>query len=317
MRLRTIDTYDDALLDVAARSDTATFYHTRVWIESLAATFPRMSLRCIVADDGGETAGFLPFFYVRRGPFRSAWSLPFGTYGGPAALSADAAAALVDAYAGVMSSMGVIEAGWIDFGNSNPGTGWRVRKLETHLIDLSGGFESLWEQTIERQRKKRTRRAERLGVNVRRSRSLEDLRRYYQIYSARVGSWGAGIRYPEELFAKLFETGDDSVRLYVAECEDRIVGGHLNFYYKGVVTAWTGMTTPESTQTQAGTLLYIHCLREACEEGFRVYNLGGSLNKRSLIEYKESLGGAPYEYTQYYRRSLLGRAAAWIKQAGG
>jgi CelD/BcsL family acetyltransferase involved in cellulose biosynthesis len=102
----------------------------------------------------------------------------------------------------------------------------------------------------------------------------------------------------------------------VAEHEGLVVGGHFNFYFKDTVTAWNGITTPESNHLQPGTLLYAHCLREACAEGYRVYNLGGSLNKQSLIDFKESLGGVPYSYTQYRRQSLLKRATARLRRFG-
>ena len=98
MLIRTIDTYDRDLEHVADLSITATFYHSRIWIESLAATFPRLSFRCLVSQTGDSVSGFLPYFIIRRGPLHTAWSLPFGTYGGPVALSSDAAAELIDAH---------------------------------------------------------------------------------------------------------------------------------------------------------------------------------------------------------------------------
>ena len=320
MPIRTIDNYNRELENVAELSDAATFYHSRLWIESLAATFPRMSFRCLVSYSGDEVSGFLPYFTVRRGPFRSAWSLPFGTYGGPAALDGGSASALIDTFARAVSSTGVLEAGWVDYrnlGHTLPGTGWTKQELYTHLIDITGGFDALWQEAVEHQRRKRTRRAERMGVEVRRTSSNRDLRSYYHIYADRIDEWGGGIRYPESLFALLLERGGDSARLYVAEHDGTIVGGHFNFYFKDTVTAWMGVTTRESNPLQAGTLLYIQCLRDACEEGYRVYNLGGSLNKQSLIDFKESLGGTPYEYCQYTRRSILGKAAAQFKRTGG
>lgn len=316
MRIRTIDEYAEELDDVALRSDAGTIYHSRVWIESLAATFPRWSLRCIVSERDGTVTGFLPYFFLKRGPFRTAWSMPFGTYGGPATLDGESTAALVDAYADTLSAPRVVETGWVDFADSFCGEGWKRQTLETHLIDISMGFEALRGNVIERQRKKRARRAERLGVSVRRARSAADVHRYYEIYTQRVDEWGGGFRYPERLFEELLGRSGDYARLYVAEHDGAIVGGHFNFYYKEKVTAWNGMTTQESNHLQPGTLLYMCCLRDACAEGFKVYNLGGSLNKQSLIDFKESLGGVPYSYSQYRRRSLLGRAAAWIKRSG-
>jgi hypothetical protein len=88
----------------------------------------------------------------------------------------------------------------------------------------------------------------------------------------------------------------------------------LNFYYRDSVTAWYGMTSTRAGDTQAGTLLYAVCMREACEAGFTAYNLGASLGRRSLIEYKESLGGTARVYRTLVRRRLLGSLAALARR---
>ncbi len=315
MQIQTIDNYTGELEDVVNNSDSATFYHSRVWIECLAATFPRMDFRSLVAVSAGSVEGFLPYFVVRRGPFRVVWSLPFGTYGGPVAGDRRVASALVDEFSRTLLPAGVLLAGWVDFGDSaDPASGWRRQVLQTHLIDLSSGFDTLWESTIDRQRRKRTRRAERLGVTVRLAEGEIDLRSYYSIYSDRIDQWGGRNQYPESFFSMLLERGGDSVRLYVAEHDGVVVGGHFNFYHRDMVTAWQGVTTRESNHLQPGSLLYTRCLEDACARGYRVYNLGGSLDKRSLIDFKESLGGVPYEYCLYTRWSLLGRVAALVKR---
>src|SRR5512134_1801356 len=123
MNIAVLDSLPPELDPLADTAPRATFYHTRVWLESLAAAYPRMALRCIVASDGGTVRGFLPFFVSRRWPFRAAWSLPFGTYGGPVSAAADVDRALLDAFRRELARPGTIEAGWVDFhdGASEPG----------------------------------------------------------------------------------------------------------------------------------------------------------------------------------------------------
>jgi hypothetical protein len=317
MQTETVTTYTEEMDLLAGSCPDATFYQSRAWIESLIETFPRMKFRSLVARDAGSVAGFFPYFLIRRGPLLTAWSMPFGTYGGPVTPHKDCGRELRRAYASVLTGAGVVNAGWIDFHGRDVTPGWESVTTSTHVIDLSCGFDGLWTGTIERQRQKRFRRAGRLGVAVRPMETNDDLRRYYEIYCGRLKDWGEKTRYPMKLFAELLERGGDSVRLYVAEHEDRIVGGHFNFYWKNMVTAWNGVTTPDSNHLQPGTMLYIECLKSACEEGFELYNLGGSLGKQSLIDFKESLGGVPYGYNLYRRRSLLGKIAAFVRGAGG
>lgn len=316
MQMETVTTYTQEMDQLATDCPTATFYHSRAWIESLAETYPRMGFRCLVARDADSVAGFFPYFLLRRGPLLTAWSMPFGACGGPVAADEQCAGELRRAYASVLATPGVITASWIDFSGTESLTGWERRTASTHLIDLSRGFESLWTDTIDKQRKKRWRRAQGMGVSVRRGDAGDDLRRYYDIYRSRMENLGE-THHPLTLFAELLERGGDSVRLYVAEHEGRIVGGHVNFYWKNTVTAWNGFTIAESNQFQPGTLLYIECVKLACEEGFDTYNLGESLGKPSLVAFKESLGGVPYDYTVFHRQSRLGKLAAFIRGAGG
>ncbi|MCK4773193.1 MAG: GNAT family N-acetyltransferase, partial [Candidatus Krumholzibacteria bacterium] len=246
MQIQISDSYTSEMDEIAAGCEGATFYHSRVWAESLSATFPRMIFRCLVARRDRTAAGFFPFFLIRRGPFKTAWSMPFGTYGGPVAEEKDCAVALRQAYGGFTSTAGLVNAGWIDFDGAAGDPDWDRQTADTHLIDLTGGFDKLWEESIEKQRKKRTRRAEKLGVTVRRMNSDDDLRTYYKIYSCRLKEWGEKTKYPLKLFEELLKRGGDTVRLYMAEHEGEIVGGHFNFYSRNMVTAWNGVTTPES-----------------------------------------------------------------------
>jgi len=318
MRIRTLETFPDELDAIAKESPDATFYHSAAWIRSVAAVYSRFSFRCLLAEEGTAVVGLLPFFFIKKGPFRSAWSMPFGSYGGPIAQGPDVRGELLRAYGRTLSRGNMIEAGWVDFRNAGPapGPGWSTETCQTHLIDLRSGFEVLWAGAIDRQRRKRCRQAERAGVSVRRGDSPEDLRSYYEIYSRRLAAWGRSDRYPFRLFEELLRRGGQSVRLYAAIHEGRVVGGHVNFYFGSTVTAWNGMTSPEADEVQAATMLYAHCIREACGEGYAVYNLGASLGKQSLIEFKESLSGVPYRYQQYRRRSLVGAMAATVKRIG-
>lgn len=313
MRTETLNTYTQEMERLAEACPDATFYHSRAWVESLATTYPRMTFRALLARDGDSLAGFFPYFLIRRGPIVTAWSMPFGAYGGPVATDGRCAAELRRAYESVLAMPGILNAGWIDFSGGESYAGWNRRTTSTHLIDLSRGFGSLWADLVDKQRQKRARRAQRLGVSVRRGDSSDDLTRYYEIYCHRMGDFGEATHHPLQLFSELLARGGDHVRLYVAEHDGVIVGGHVNFYWKDEVTAWTGVTTPESNPSQAGTLLYLEGLKLACEEGFASYNLGESLGRMSLVEFKESLGAVAHDYTIFRRPSWLGKLVAFIR----
>ena len=314
MHIDVLDEWVPELDALAARSANATFYHTGTWLRALRVAYPRMSLRVMVARDEGGPVAFLPYLETRRGFLRTLWSLPFGTYGGPVGKT-EACERLLHEYRAQMSVPGVVGVGCVDYTNALGAGDWDVSELSTHVVDISGGFDHVWRERFDKPRRRRARRAEEFGVTVRRGDGPEDVARFMNVYRERLSDWKTGSGHPETLFHTLAADGGDSVRLYLAEHEGAVIGGHLNFYYKEDVIAWYGMTSTSAGDTQASTLLYMVCMRDACEAGFRTYNLGASLGKRSLVEYKESLGGAPYTYRMLRRQRLGGRVAALVRRA--
>lgn len=331
MRLTTTDTFPAELDGIAETSPGATFFHTSTWANGLRGAFPGFSFRCIVAEDGGEIHGYLPYFLIKRGPFALAWSMPFGTYGGPvvkggdgserdtiaasehARVATDTHRALIERFNGDTAGVRIVDAGWVDYGSLHVAAGDHV--AETHVVSLADGFDRLWAERFARQRRQRTRRAEKLGVTVRAAERDADLSRFYEIYAERMRALASPDVYPREVFDRLIGDGEPGrVRLFVAEHDGRIVGGHFNFYFRDTAFIWYGVTTAEGDKVQAGTLLYVSCIRDACDSGMRHYNLGSSLGKASLIDFKESLGGVAREYRVHHRRSALGRLLAGTKR---
>ncbi len=321
MRVETVDRVPDGLDEIACQSPLASFYHTRVWLECLTNSFPQFKFRCLVARSGENLLGYLPYFVTGSGILRRCLSLPFGTYGGPVTVEAGPVEKLLaDRFARTRRRMDVHEVAMVDFLNRLPESRMSRDTVTTHIIDLEPGFDELWSGQFEKSKRRQTRKAEREGITVAQTASADEVRGYYRIYRERADEWNLPRAYPESLFVELVQRGGGNVRLFLARAGDELLGGHLNFYFGDTVIAWNGVTTQDSRSVQASTLLYSSCIRHACDNGYKRYNLGGSLNKDTLIDYKESLGGARYEYPVLRWRSIPLRFAAAarrsIKQPG-
>lgn len=317
MKLSTLDAFPDELDGVARACPTASFYQTRAWLSILADVYDRLELRVIVAEDGGRAVGYLPYFLVRKGPLHSAWSLPFGTYGGPVTLDDGAGRELLESYRGLRSRNGVVEVGWVDYhGTAAPQVAAPTALLtwsEARVIDLSGGFDAWWNDQLSAKRRERARRAQRLGVTVRRG-ERRDLDAFYRIYRTRIAGFEGRNLYPRALFERIFERREQGIQLYMAELGGRVVGGHVKFIYGDTMISWYGMVSEADKHSQANTLLYVESVREACAIGVTRCNLGSSLGKASLAHFKESLGGVTHRYAVCVERTLLGRAAARVRR---
>jgi len=313
MRIRHLDNFPPELDGIASTARHATFYHTGAWLLSLNEAFKRLQLQCLVAEDGGRIVGYMPFFNVTRGLVRAVWSLPFGTYGGPVELEgSEVFHRLIESYSRLCRSLNVLESGWIDFHNRG-GAAATLESASAHVVDLKPGFDHVWSQEFSKKRRQYTRKAERAGVQVRRSTGHADLLGYYNIFAGKMEEWGQRMTYPLQFFEGLCDRGGDNVRLYVAVHDDEIVAGHFNFYYGDSVIAWFNMTSAAGDSLQAGSLLYTRCMGEAARQGFASYNLGGSIGKSSLVGFKESLGGREHSYQVFRRSSPLGRVASWVR----
>jgi CelD/BcsL family acetyltransferase involved in cellulose biosynthesis len=314
MQIEITDRLPAELDELAQHSPEATFYQTSTWIDGLDAAFDSFRTRSLVARDGGRIAGYLPYIEILRAVGRQLWSLPFGTYGGPVARgNAQAARALVDAFVRLRTEKGTLEVGLVDFGSQASHAALRLETASTQVIRLPDDFDELWGR-FDKSKRRQTRKAERDGIAVAESRDRDETRAYYDIYTERCRAWGQPLVYPFELFDRLVSRGEDSVRLFLANDGDRIIGGHLNFYFRDTVIAWNGVTAEHERASQASTLLYSACLRHACEGGYQSYNLGASLGKESLEDYKRALGGEQVVYRTGRWRSLRGRLAAAIRR---
>jgi CelD/BcsL family acetyltransferase involved in cellulose biosynthesis len=314
MRIEILDELPADLDEIGRQCPWTTFYHTRTWLESLAASFPKLEFWCLVAREGNRALGYLPYFVTRRGPARSCWSRPFGTYGGPVAIDqGEAEIRLIERFLAARRRFGVYEVGLVDFDNRVTRSSLGAEAAETHVIDLHEGFTAVWDERFERSKRRQTRRAEREGITVTQATTLEEIKAYYSIYEKRSAEWGQRFTYPESLFIRLVQGARGDVRLFLARSGDALLGGHLNFYFADAVTAWNGVTTLDSRAAQASTMLYSACIRHACENGYKRYNLGASLGKTSLADYKRSLGGAPFAYRVLRWRSLSGKIVSALK----
>jgi CelD/BcsL family acetyltransferase involved in cellulose biosynthesis len=315
MRLVTLDEYPPELASVAERSSDATFYHSPVWIDALRRVFPSMSFRCLVAEEGNQPVGYLPFFYIHKGPVKIIWSMPFGTYGGPVTLDSQSVRrTLLGKLAETGRGFWTYETGCVDRWNRPAGDPFKTMERTTHILDLEPGFESIWSNQFDKSKRKQTRRAEREGVTIVESTGETEAKQFYRIYARRIGEAGGKLHYPEALFVELAGRGGDFTRLFLAYLGGELLGGQLNFYYGPEVIAWYGITTIESRERHAGTALYTHIIRHACDHGYQRLNLGGSIGKVSVMDYKSSFGAEPHLYCISTIRAPVQRVAAALKR---
>ena len=161
-------------------------------------------------------------------------------------------------------------------------------------MDLDLGYEELQRHFSKGHRAAIT-QAVRKGITTRVATSLDDYRRYYEIYEDSLRRWGdaASPRYPWSLFevcSKLANKHPDAVRLWVAEHSGDIVAGALVFSWNGHVMYWHAANLEQALELRASNLLLANAIEDACERGCRWFDFGSSGGHEGTEAFKRRFG---------------------------
>jgi hypothetical protein len=258
----------------------------------------------------------MPVVRIGKGPFSYLWALPFGTYGDPLARDGAARNALLDRFFEMTRPPTCLEGGVVLFQGDAPARlprGAEVRMEECRLVQLGGGFESVWKEWSSK-RRQLVRRGEEAGVAARLLESEAEVRRFHRIYVEESRPWGGVHPYPERLFLELFKRRAQGALFWGAFLGEELLGAHIDLYYGEMAQAWQGGMTERAGEFEAGAILIKSAVAEACRRGSRLYNLGASGGNPGILFFKESLGGREHRYPVITARKRL---MALVRGRGG
>lgn len=300
---------DDALL----RIPEATFYHTAQWAEIVSAAFPDI-------EDLSRTLGgrsFLPLFERKRamGLFTHRHSsFPF-LYGGPVPRRVDGEDLLSRALRDLREEGGSFELISNPFAPGEAAVPEGVESIEdsTHILPLPSTFEAYWDGVLAAAQRNDVRRISKKGLLIRTGDSDEEIARIHRFYIASFERWGGrpGFVYPEELYRAMLRRGAGAVRLYLAEWEERIVGGAFIVRWNGHVHYHAGYFDHEARALRPNVLIQVRIIEEAIRDGFADYDFLPSGGNAGVESFKESFGGVRtpirrYRWTSAFHRWLQG-----------
>jgi FemAB-related protein (PEP-CTERM system-associated) len=213
-------------------------------------------------------------------------SLPFTSYGGIVADSAEVAAELLQNAAALARRLGAtrIELRHLDATVADlPTSHHKV----TMWLDLPASEEALWEQLPTKLRTDiRKRRKEGLDVRIGRA---EELVGFYRIYAANMRDLGTPV-YPRAFFdAVLEEWGEEA---WVATChrEGVPLASALLVGFQGTIEMPWASSLRQHRKLRPNMLLYWECLRHAVAFGYTRFDFGRSTPESGPFEFKKSWG---------------------------
>jgi FemAB-related protein (PEP-CTERM system-associated) len=264
----------------------ASGYHAWAWRGVFARAFGHESIY-LVARDGARIAGVLPLVFIDSVLFgRSLTSLPFLNYGGIAAESHDAAAALLDAAARIARERRCRHVELRHVARQFPDLPCKQHKV-TMLLPLEAG---MWDK-LDRKVRNQVRKAQKSDL-VSQQGGVELLRDFYRVFVRNMRDLGTpvlGIVF----FQELLRAFPDRARIHVVRLQGAAVAAGITYRTAGTVEVPWASSIRTYNHLCPNHLLYWSVIEEAVLAGARTLDFGRSTPNEGTFKFKEQWGAEP------------------------
>lgn len=256
---------------------------------------------------------------LRRGGVAmvSSWPRPWAVGGpicqGGRVCRAEAAAVLADvtgyrALAAEIKLRHDADEAWL-----NASGRYQVDRIQDWILDLGRGFDDVWRHSFRASTRETIRRAERSGLEIEVDRTVRLLDEFYGLHEKSVLRWAAMQNAPAWLtrarlapevaplrLKSLADCFGPDFAIWLARLSGQPVAAIVVVRAGGYVKyIWSAMDKENAGSARAPELLHKLVVEEACEQGYRYYDLGGARPDSSLGAYKRKFGA-----TLVYRHTL-------------
>jgi len=285
-------TEDERWLQFVLRHSEALPFHHPSWARVLSESYGYPSLVLAVADGGGRIVGGMPIMEIGNRFRRSRWvSLPFTDRCPPLTVDEVTAVRLVDLADRAREHAGITG---LEVRADLPGRNiHRNTRGVVHVLSLTPDPEQTFRGFSRSQVQRNVRRAERLGLTLRRAETAEDLTEsFYRLHLRTRRRLGVPVqprRFFDVLWRLMIEPGWGFVLLaYRGELP---VAGAVFLTAGRTVVYKFGASDPSSWPLRPNHLIFWDAIRWSCEEGLARFDFGRSdLDSSGLRDFKNGWG---------------------------
>lgn len=309
------------------------------WLESLTAVGGYQDASRLYEMPDGRRA-LLPLVrrsYLRGGPailhsMPSSWG-----YGGliaPDGVTADLVGAVLDDLAANPALRVHIRpnplhaAAWADAAAGRPQV--TAVAARAHILDLTGGFDTVWRDGFKAATRTRVRRAEKDGVTIETDSTGRLVPVFYRLLLCSFDRW-ADQQHEPRWMGRLRGRNRDPLRKFESIAARMGGGCRISVaWFRGDPVAATlvlqgasaahytrgAMDATLAAKLNANYLLQTAAIREACRSGCRTFHMGESGRSSGLNQFKSRFGARAHDYAEYwiekvpvYRADRAARAA--------
>jgi len=296
------EAWDRFVHDTAA----ATFFHRSAWAGVIERSFGHAT-HYAFAEQDGAIVGVLPLARMKTLLFGDLLaSTPFCVYGGPVAVTAEAAAALTAHAEALQRRLGAPVLEYRRIGAEDEGFVGRPPLYYTFRkeIVITGDDAKDLERNIPRKQRAEVRKGLKRGlVSV----SNSDIATLHRIYAESVRNLGSPT-FPRRYFQALADAFPNEHDVTTVLHEGRPIASVLNFHFRDEVLPYYGGGTVAARALSANEVMYWEVMRRAGKErGARRFDFGRSKAGTGAFAYKKNFGFEP-EQLHYCYRLLPGAA---------
>ena len=290
LRIRTAQAGDAAAWDGFVQSaPSATFFHRLGWKTVLERAFGHRT-HFLLAERNGRIEGVLPLAEIRSRLFgHSLISTPFCVYGGIAAATPEARAAL-DQHAQFLAAE--LRVGHLEYRDRDapahadwPGTDLYVTFRKPLAPEVEQNM-----LAIPRKQRAMVRKGIKNGLTAELESGVEG---FFEVFADNVHRHGTPAL-PKRFFALLREVFGEACEVQLVRAPDgRLISGVLSFYFRDEILPYYAGDMAAARGLAANDFKYWELMRRACERGVRVFDFGRSKVDTGPYDFKRNWGFEP------------------------
>jgi hypothetical protein len=188
----------------------------------------------------------------------------------------------------------------------------------THILDLSGGFNHVWQQKFRSNVRRNVRKAERSSIEVSVDRTGRLIPIFCDLYEQsiirwakqqheplHIARWRARRANPPHKFATVARAFQAACAVWVASLSGEPVAALIVLRHGQHAKYWRGaMNKDAASPVRANDLLHKLAIEDACATGCRSYYMGDSRPGSSLARFKEGFGATTHSAPTYRQERL-------------
>jgi FemAB-related protein (PEP-CTERM system-associated) len=301
VRIRALDAASAPAWDAFVReTGTTTFFHRAAWERVIRDVFGHAT-HYAFAEQDGAIVGVLPLARMKTLLFGDVLaSTPFCVYGGTAAATPEAAAALEAHALDLQAKLGVPALEFRRITAEDPD--WTARPPLYYTfrkeIVLTGDDEADMARNIPRKQRAEVRKGFKRGLT---SVSNSDTDTLHRVYAESVRNLGSPV-FPRRYFRALAEAFPGEHDVTTVLHEGRPVASVLSFHFRNEVLPYYGGGTVAARALSASEVMYWEVMRRAGNErGATRFDFGRSKSDTGAFDYKKNWGFAPEQLHYCYR----------------